>query len=46
MNVHLLIPEWMHLQINGNDVDAHFDEPLSYQIEEGLNYFTTTFRKN
>lgn len=44
MNVPLLTPEWMKLQINGSDLDEHFDEPVSYQIENGLRYFEIEYK--
>jgi hypothetical protein len=44
MNVQLLTPEWIKLQIYGKDLDEHFDEPISYQIKQGLEYFKNTYR--
>lgn len=41
----LLPPQWMNLQINGNDVDSHFGKEISARVEDAESYWNTAFNQ-
>ena len=45
MNHELFSPNYRYLQIDGNEVNKHFNAPVKERINEGYNYFVREFKK-
>jgi hypothetical protein len=44
MNQELFSPKYQYLQIDGNEVNKHFNAPIKEEINNGYNYFIAEFK--
>ena len=45
MNQELFSPNYRFLQINGNEVDQHFNAKLKVHVDKDYNYFVSEFKR-
>ena len=45
MNQELFSPNYRFLQVNGNEVDQHFNTKIKVHIDKDYDYFVSEFKK-